>query len=179
MLYLWNMNAMTTARRTLRSNRAPRWDVVIYRGIGAGRTVGPGYGRLADAQTAALTLQPRLGEVLAVEANVDVQVAQYARIGGRWVPNPSLLDLVAATWAVGQLEHGYARQLWSSLAGRATARANFWSCAYVTSTETVMAYVWAERPAAWAWDLADGDSAQARPVTLPQAYAPAQLAAAA
>ena len=180
-LYGLDMNATNRNARRRNATARARWDVVLYRSLGSGKVIGTGYHRLVDAQAAALKLVPRLGEIVFVEANVDVKVGTYARIGGRWIANPTTIELAAATWEIGTMDPGYARHLWPSLATAVTARGGFWGCAYLTADGAAMAYSWTGQPAAWAWDTAtDGDEAVARMVrpALALEVEPAVLAAA-
>ena len=137
--------ARTTSRRA--ASRLPRWEVVVYHSIGFGGYRGPGYSSRTEAMAAAELLELRLGQVAAVVANVAVEVDTYARLLGAdgrrtWVPNPSTTDIIAATR---EIEPGYARQLWTTLAERATSAGRVWTCAYVNSADQAVAYPWSER----------------------------------
>lgn len=135
------MSHTSRTARTIRSRR-PRWEVVVVTEVGHGRYVGGGHGRRQDAMAAAERLALRPGAVATVQASVDVEVARYALIDGAWVPNPTTVDIVAATR---EIDPGYARQLWCSLATRATDKGRAWTCAYINSADQAVAWAWSER----------------------------------
>jgi hypothetical protein len=140
------MNATNSNRpaRTIRARR-PRWDVVVYHHIGLAGQRGPGYSTRADAMAAAQAYADqhgRIGQLVGIMANVEVEIASWALIGGRWVPDPSPVDIIAATR---EIDPAYARQLWSTLATAATAAGRAWTCAYVNTADQAVAWAWSER----------------------------------
>lgn len=99
-----------------------------------------GYARTLEAAKASATMMTvRPGCVLVVRS--ERTGTEYALIGGRWVRNPSTVDIVAATRSI---DAGYARQLFPSLATKACDEGRTWTCAYLTSDGSVRAHAWRE-----------------------------------